>query len=298
MPCGAELSVIIPSYRSDATLVRVLAALRPQLEARTEVVVVESSGLEQAAALQAREPWLRVVGARDRLLPGEARNRGVQEAHGSLLAFIDADAVPDPGWLARLRVGLDGGRAVAAAGAVRNGTPRDAIGTASYLLEFSEWTPGRRGRPLHGATCNMLVRREAFERAGGFDEDVWPGEDTIMTVPWGHENRLAFVPDAAVWHLNRTHLDDLVRHQFRLGRSFAAVCDRVEFPHRRFSRWPLLVSAPALRLGALGLRLAGQPALLRAAARVSPLLIFGLGVWTAGVAAARASASASTAREV
>jgi hypothetical protein len=65
------------------------------------------------------------------------------------------------------------------------------------------------------------------------------------------------------------------------------VCDRVGFPHRRFSRWPLLASAPALRLAALGLRLAGQPALLRAAVRVSPLLVLGLGVWTAGVAAAR-----------
>lgn len=287
MSRGAELSVIIPAYRSHATLARVLAALRPQLGTRAEVVVVESSGAEHAAALQASQPWVRVVGADERLLPGKARNLGVRSAEGSLLAFIDADAVPGPAWLASLRAGLDRGTAVAAAGAIRNGTPRDAIGTASYLLEFSEWTPGRRGRPLHGATCNMLVRREAFERAGGFDEDVWPGEDTIMTFPWGHENRLAFVPDAPVWHLNRTRLDDLVRHQFRLGQSFAVVCDRVDFPHGRFSRWPLLVSAPALRLAALGLRLAGQPRLMRAAALVSPLLVVGMGIWASGVAAAR-----------
>jgi cellulose synthase/poly-beta-1,6-N-acetylglucosamine synthase-like glycosyltransferase len=251
------------------------------------VVVIDSSSIKHAAHLERDQPWLRVIGLPERRLPGEARNLGAQAAGGSLLAFLDADAVPGSTWLAQLRAAMNGGTAVAVAGAIHNGTPHDAIGTASYLLEFSEWTPGRRGTPLHGATCNLLVKRDAFERAGGFHEDIWPGEDTILTVPWGLGKRLVFAPDAPVWHLNRTRLVELVRHQYRLGRSFAAVCDRVDFPHRRFSRWPLLTAAPALRMGALSVRLAGQPALLREAARVSPLLTLGFGVWGAGVAAAR-----------
>jgi hypothetical protein len=182
---------------------------------------------------------------------------------------------------------MDCGGAAAVAGAVHNGTPGDAAGTASYLLEFSELTPGRRGVPLHGATCNLLVDRTAFEAGGGFYEDVWPGEDTILTLPWGRAKRLRFARDATVWHLNRTGLRDLVAHQHRLGRSFPAVCDRVDFPHSRFSHWPLLATSPVLRLGAMFARLSGQPALVRDATRVAPWLCLGLAAWLSGVVAER-----------
>jgi hypothetical protein len=161
------------------------------------------------------------------------------------------------------------------------------VGTASYLLEFSEWIPGRRGFPLHGATCNLLVNRSAFESAGGFCEDIWPGEDTVLTVPWGRANRLRFVPSAGVWHLNRTGFGELIRHQYRLGQAFAAVCDRVDFPYGGFSHWPLLTVAPVLRLGALVRRLSRRRELLKDAARVAPLLGVGLGAWAAGLASQR-----------
>jgi glycosyltransferase involved in cell wall biosynthesis len=291
MASAPQLSVIIPAYRADATLARVLAALRPQAGPDVEVLVIESSGLEHAAQLQQAQPWLRVIGLPDRALPGKARNIGAQAARGSRLGFLDADALPGPRWLAQLDAGLACGRAAAVAGAVHNGTPDHPIGTTSYLLEFCEWMPERRGVPLHGATCNLLVKRDAFDAAGGFCEDIWPGEDTVLTIPWGRAKRLQFAPDAPVWHLNRTGLRDLLHHQYRLGRSFVAICDRVDLPHRRFSHWPLLTIAPMLRLGALGVRLVGQPTSLRSGFRISPLLALGLTAWAAGVAAERDAGS-------
>ena len=80
MALGAKLSVIIPVYRSDATVSRVLAALRPQLGPRTEVVVIDSSSIKHAAQLERDQPWLRVIGLPERRLPGEARNSGVRAA--------------------------------------------------------------------------------------------------------------------------------------------------------------------------------------------------------------------------
>lgn len=252
-----------------------------------EVLVVESSGLNAAATLEREYPWVRVIGLPERVLPGAARNIGARAARGSRLGFLDADAIPGPGWMLGLEAAIGHNGYVAVAGGVRNGTPDSAVGTASYLLEFSEWIPGRRGIPMHGATCNLLVDRSAFERAGGFCEDVWPGEDTILTMPWGRANCLAFVPDAGVWHLNRTAVQELLRHQYRLGRTFAAVCDRVDFPHGAFSHWPLLTLSPILRLGALVRRLSRRPELLGQAARVGHLLGLGLSAWTAGLASQR-----------
>ena len=282
-----RVSVIVPAFKAGRTLQPVLDALRPQIGADTEVLVVESSGSSAAAALERAVPWVRVIAPAERTLPGAARNLGARAAFGSELVFLDADAVPGSAWLSSLRMSRVRSGATAVAGAVRNGTPGSATGTSSYLLEFSELFPHRRGLPLHGATCNLLVVRDAFEAAGGFCEDIWPGEDTILTAPWGRAGRLQFASDAAVWHLNRTALNDLLRHQHRLGRSFAVVCDRVDLPYDRFSRWPLLAAAPLLRLGALGGRLSDQPALLRRAARLTPLLALGLASWTAGVGAQR-----------
>src|SRR5215471_12354585 len=102
MPIGPRLSVIIPAYRSDATLPRVLAALRQQLTSDIEVLVIDSSGLEHAARLERDQPWLRVIGLADRVLPGKARNLGAGAARGARLAFLDADSLPSPSWLARL----------------------------------------------------------------------------------------------------------------------------------------------------------------------------------------------------
>jgi hypothetical protein len=106
-------------------------------------------------------------------------------------------------------------------------------------------------------------------------------------VPWSRAKLLRFAPDAPVWHLNRTGLRELLAHQYRLGRSFATVCDRVQVPYQSFSRWPLLAAAPALRLVALGARLSRQPGLLLEASILSPLLVLGLAAWASGVAAVR-----------
>ena len=284
-----SVSVIIPSFRADLTLPRVLSALRPQVGAQAEVIVVDSSGINHATALQREYPWIRVIGLGEKTLPGKARNIGVRAAAGRRLAFVDADAIPASDWLSQLEMHLDRGNVAAVAGAVHNGTPASVVGTASYLIEFSEVMPARRGRPLHAASCNLLVDRTAFENAGGFAEDIWPGEDTILTVPWSRASQLQFAAAAGVWHLNRTRLRDFLAHQFRLGRSFVWVSCRTDVPYRRFSEWPFLVLAPGLRLVTLIARLIVRPPLLRRALLVVPLVALGLLVWTAGVAIERTS---------
>ena len=274
-------SVIVPAYRAWDTLPAALEALRPQVErADRELVLVESSGVA-ADVLQRRWPWARVLALPQRTLPGRARNLGAREAHGELLAFTDADAIAEPQWLDELERALAPG-IDAVAGAVLNGTPRSAIGTADYLLEFSDWQPRRLTPPLHGATCNLLLRRSVLEREG-FPEELWPGEDTILTFPLGKAGRLAFAPRARIRHHGRTRLADFVRHHRRLGSSFASVCALVPFPRRALIRPRYAPLLPALRFVAVALRLRGnRPALARALA-ISPLLLVGAVAWTVGL---------------
>lgn len=284
---NAEVTVIIPAYHAWSTLPAVLDALGPQAtSAGAEVIVVESSDVARARRLAEGRPWLRVLPAESRLLPGRARNRGVAEAQGDLLVFLDADAVPQPDWLDELLACAADFDAVA--GAVLNGTPGSRIGTAMHLLEFSEWLPSRKEPALHAASCNLLVRRATFDAAGGFNEAVWPGEDTILTFPLGATGRLGFAPRAAVVHANRTTLTELVRHQRRLGNAFSHLCQEVPFPHRRFARPVLSPLGVPFRLAALARRVRTDRAARRRAVEVLPEILVGLAAWSWGVATAPA----------
>ena len=279
------ISVIIPAFRAEATLPLVLDALAPQVAALdAEVIVVDSTGDDVAGRLTAW-PWVTVVAPAQRMLPGPARNLGVARASADVLAFIDADAVPDSDWLSTLLAALEPD-ADAVAGAVRNGTPRSAVGTAGWLLEFSEFLPYRRRPVRHGASCNLLVRRAALEELGGFP-DLWCGEDTIVTFRFAQRGGLAFERDATVRHLNRTALASFLRHQRRLGAGFAAVCDSVPFPHRWAARPPWSAVAGLVRIGALALRLSRRPTDLGRALLLSPLLVAGLASWTVGLVTRR-----------
>ena len=191
---AVRTSVVIPAYRASTTLPMVLEALAPQLGSEREAVLVESSADGRAAGFEQRWPWLTVVTLPRRALPGEARNIGVRRARGRLIAFLDADAIPDADWLDRLEQQMTDG-VDAVCGAVTNGTPHSAVGTAEYLLEFSEWMPSRRKPLQHAATCNLLVRRGRFEAQGGLAEDLRTGEDTAFTFPIAAEGRLGFVPE-------------------------------------------------------------------------------------------------------
>jgi GT2 family glycosyltransferase len=280
-------TVVIPSYRPGPVIHDVLAALADQVCDRPRrAVLVDSSGGTLAADLRRRYPWLEVVERPERTPQGKARNVGAARSTGGLLAFLDTDAVPEPGWLdaleAALRPGVD-----AVCGAILNGTPRSLVGTAGYLLEFAEWAPGRRGEPRHAATCNFLVRREAFERLGGFAEDVWTGEDTLLTGPLGREGRLLFAREARVTHVNRTHLRGLLRDQHKHGVGVVSISRRGDFEHGWVNRPALApLSLTVKVLGVVRVN-AGRCRSLARLVRHSPVVVVGLAAWFAGLVGSR-----------
>ena len=191
------VSVVIPARDSAATIGKTLDALeRQDLDEPYEVIVVDDGSTDATAAIveEAEGPI--------RLLQGsaagaaEARNRGAAAASGAVLAFTDSDCVPTRRWL---RAGLE---AMRSADLVQGGVEPDP-GAPRYPLERTLWVVEEVG--LY-ETANLFVRRELFERLGGFEdllsaqgrpfaEDVWLG--------WRARRdgaAVRFSPDALVHH--------------------------------------------------------------------------------------------------
>ncbi|SDI76860.1 glycosyltransferase family 2 protein [Lutimaribacter saemankumensis] len=173
-------SVVIVSRGRPETLALCLAGVARLRNAEYEVIVVaDSKGIEAAQALPF-STHLKLVRF-DRANISEARNLGVAEAAGDVVAFIDDDAVPEPRWLEHLVRPFEDARVAATGGFVRgrNGISFqwkarvvDATGRA-YPARVDEERPTvlipPQGRAVKTEGTNMAVRRDLLAGMGGFD---------------------------------------------------------------------------------------------------------------------------------
>jgi len=172
------LSVIVVSRHRPAALLRCLAGLRQQDHPATEVIVVaDPAGV---AALGGLAPALKTV-TFDQANISAARNLGLAMAGGTVVAFIDDDAVPEPTWAGRLVAPFADPKVVAATGYIRgrNGisyqwraSEVDATGQ-NHRLEVPMGNvtlrAGTTNRTVKTQGTNCAFRTTALRAIGGFD---------------------------------------------------------------------------------------------------------------------------------
>lgn len=250
------VSVIVPARDAAATLPALLAALAAQeLEAEFEVLLVDDASRDATAAIAAAHPVV------DRVLPGvgagpgAARNEALAVARAALVAFTDADCVPDPGWLA--------------AGLEAMGSADLVQGRVVAAGPCGPWDRTVRVEGLSGLweTANLFALTGAVRAVGGFEAWLHPrgskelGEDVWLG--WRLRRagaRAAFAPEALVAHaVLRRGPVGFVAERARL-RFFPVMVARVPELRRSFL-WRgrfLTPRSAAFDLAALGLALAGM----------------------------------------
>lgn len=179
------ISVVVPTYRRPDRLSRLLDALAAQTLAaeRFEVIVVDDCSGDATAAVLSHRARTGLVRVRALTTasnggPAMARNAGWRAALAPLVAFVDDDCVPVPGWLAAGLAAFDD----PGVGVVQGRTAVPEGVDVTDLPTWCIWRDIDRAGPFFEA-CNIFYRREALAAAGGFDEAIgWWGEDT--TAGW------------------------------------------------------------------------------------------------------------------
>jgi GT2 family glycosyltransferase len=170
------LSFVIPVRDDAARLARCLQSIvATPHEAGIEIIVADN-GSTDASADVARRAGALVVSLPGRAV-AEVRNQAAATARADLLAFVDADQEPAPGWTdAAVSVMRD--PAIWAAGADYH-APVDGTWVQRTYDRLRAHDPGLR-RVGWLPSGNLVIRRAAFETIGGFDTRLESCEDVDL----------------------------------------------------------------------------------------------------------------------
>jgi hypothetical protein len=224
---GDRVCAVIVHYRTPAETERAARAVAEVSPGAQILVVDNASGDRVAETLAERIPAVRAVTETENRGYGAACNRGARETSRPYLLFLNSDAYARSASVETLAAALDADPGAAAAGprllsadgslqpSIRRlPTPWRVFCESSGLAFlcrgrglFSGHTATRQdhGKPrtveaLMGAV--LLVRRSAFETAGGFDESFFLyAEETDLMARWRAAGwRILFIPAAEFVH--------------------------------------------------------------------------------------------------
>jgi GT2 family glycosyltransferase len=221
-PDWPRVSVIVCSYNSESTLPSCFEGLRALEYPDYEVIVVNDGSTDRTDDLT-REYGFRLVSTENQGL-ANARNEGLHAATGEIVAYIDADARPDPHWLSHLATAFLRS-SHAGIGGPNIPPPEDD--------EIAECVANAPGGPIHVLLsdeiaehipgCNMAFWKSSLLAIGGFDAQFCIAGDDV-DICWRLQQQgwtVGFSPGAVVWHHRRSCLSSYLRQQYEYGKAEA-----------------------------------------------------------------------------
>ena len=200
---AARVSVIMPCFNAEATIARAITSVQAQTLPDWELVIVDDGSADNSAKI-----ILGIDDARIRLLSqpnsgaAAARNRGLAEAQGEFVAFLDSDDTWHPEFLEQMLKALQASpKGVLAYCGWQNLYPDGSSGEPFVPpdyepLDRAETFLGGCRWPIHGA----LVRRVEIEAVGAFDETLKASEDYDLWLRLVPRGTLILVPAVLAYY--------------------------------------------------------------------------------------------------
>ena len=213
---GPVVSIIVPVRNGKKTIVKLLAALLAQdyPQSHTEIIIVDNGSQDKTREIVKKYP---VVLENENSVKSSyaARNKGLSIAKGAIIAFTDADCIPEKNWIS------EGVRALIEANADMAG------GSITFILSaqpsaaeyFNSLNDLRNDYYIHNkigaVTANLFVKANLFSKIGLFPEVQSGGDTTWTGKALSNGFSLVYVPEAVVYHPTGKFVGILRRSWFR-----------------------------------------------------------------------------------
>jgi GT2 family glycosyltransferase len=217
-----KVSVVVCAYNAADTLEDCLSSLETLTYPNYEVLVVNDGSKDatpQIAQAHVSER-LRVIDVYPNGGLSAARNVGLAQASGEIVAYTDADVRVDPEWLTYLV------QPFLRSDVVGSGGPNVVPPDDPWIAQCVARAPGGPTQVMlddriaeHVPGCNMAFRRDALLAIGGFNPVFLRAGDDV-DVCWrlqAQGGAIGFAPSALVWHHHRSSVKAYWRQQIGYG---------------------------------------------------------------------------------
>lgn len=247
------VSVIIPFHDGIGLLETCLGALAQQTypRDRTEVLAIDNGTRADLRTLQARFPGVRWLSEAQ---PGSyvARNRGLAEARGEIVAFTDSDCRPARTWIARGVQALESSGATLVGGRVDYLDPGRPLNTCEHFEEMV-FLLGKQRTLVEqrniAATANLFTYRAVIDRVGPFDPKLTTFGDGAWTMgAVAKGETLRYADDVVVEHPRRSTPREILKKARRVsvGRLIQLKKQKAPWAARARELWRQSLLDPAL----------------------------------------------------
>lgn len=238
------VSIIVPAYNAAATLDETLRSIRSQTHREIEILVVDDGSEDATGEIAQRhaeqDPRLRLI-SQENAGVAAARNRGIAESRGEIIAPVDADDLWAPDKIERqLRALRRGGERVGlvytwyahidADGNVRGMVRPMESGDVLELICLGNFV---------GNGSSALMRKSAVLEAGGYDPSLRARkaqgcEDFLLYFRIAEKHHFALVADSLTGY--RQLPDNMSSDHCQMHRSWAIVAQEMHERHPELSR--------------------------------------------------------------
>jgi len=210
------ISVIIPAFNAEKNIKKCLNSLEHQTLSRDkyELLVVDDGSTDRTGELVKKYPEVKYYN-KTNAGPASARNFGAQKAAGDILLFIDADCEAANDWIDKMMMPFSDSSIAAVKGVYQ--TKQKRLITRLIQLEFEErYSKMARSKGLDFMDFSAgAVRKEIFNKLGGFEESLKMSEDVQFSYKLtdaGH--KIVFVESGIVFHQHPSNIRNYLKVKF------------------------------------------------------------------------------------
>lgn len=214
-----RVSIIVAVYNGERTIEECADSIFAQSFPKSdiELLLVDNASTDRTRAILDRYRGRAVILHETTRGPAAARNCGLRNATGDIIAFTDADCVVHREWLSRLieplrdhTVGIAGGTILARRPCNAVEAFGERIHDHQMAIEYDS--------PPYAITMNWASRKSVIDEVGPFDENLLRCEDCDLAyriVAAGY--RIVHAPAAVVYHRNEQSITGLIAEGYAHG---------------------------------------------------------------------------------